>query len=406
MKPGKLLRNSFSSLKKNKTRSLLTALGIIIGVASVIVMVGIGKGAQQQIETEIARMGTNMLIVFPGSSSRGGVRFGAGSANRFTLDDVEKIAEESKYIEAISPVVFAGAQVIGGGNNWNTSINGVGTDYLKIRSWDLASGDFFDEKDVRFRRKVAVVGKTVVNELFGEDANPIGERIRINNQPFVIIGILKEKGQDAHGRDQDDVILAPATTVLYRLRGGRYINIINVSAKSAQYIDSAKAEMTAIMRKQHRLSYGEEDDFTIRTQTEITEMASQTSKTMTLLLAAIAAVSLIVGGIGIMNIMLVSVTERTREIGIRMALGAREKDILLQFLTEAIVLSLIGGLIGIIVSFALIFGIDKFTTLPAIVNPPIIFLSLCFACMVGIFFGYYPAHKASKLNPIDALRYE
>lgn len=405
MRIHKFLKDAIKSIRKNKSRSLLTALGIIIGVAAVIVMVGVGQGAQQDIKQSIESLGTNMLMVFPHSSHRGGVHQGSGSRNRFTLDDVETIDEEAKHIEYISSVVMTGGQVIGAGANWNTSIYGVDVDYLKIRSWEIAKGENFDDKAVRARKKVAILGQTVATELFG-DTDPLGQKIRIKSIPFTVIGVLAEKGQDARGRDQDDVVIAPSTSVLYRLKGGTYIDMMNVSATSEATIDSAKAEITAIMRKQHRLSPGEEDDFGVRSLTEITEMASSTAKTMTLLLAAIACVSLIVGGIGIMNIMLVSVTERTREIGIRMALGARKKDILLQFLLESIVLSLIGGAIGILLAVGIIALLSKFAAFSAVVSPSIVFLSVAFSASVGMFFGYYPARKASKLNPIDALRYE
>lgn len=405
MKWMNLLKVALKSLLKNKTRSLLTSLGIIIGVASVIIMVSIGEGAQASIEDQISSLGTNLLIVFPGASQAHGVSRGAGSENRLTLDDADKIAEEAKYIEAVSPVVSTGAQVIGGGNNWNTSISGVSVDYLKIRDWELESGEFFTEKDVRSRRKVAVLGMTVAEELF-PDQDPIGEKIRIRNIPFTVIGVLSEKGQNIMGMDEDDVILAPSTTVLYRLKGGRYINMMFVSAVSVEHMDAAEEEINYLLRKAHRIESGEEDDFIVRNQIDIIDMATSTSKTMTLLLGAIACVSLIVGGIGIMNIMLVSVTERTREIGIRLALGARGSDVLFQFLTEAIVLSLTGGIIGVMISFLFAFMLSNFMGLSTIINPLIVFLAFGFAAIVGVFFGFYPARKASNLNPIDALRYE
>ena len=405
MRINKFLKDAIKSIRKNKSRSLLTALGIIIGVAAVIVMVGVGQGAQQDIKQSIESLGQNMLMVFPASGQRGGISQGAGSVNRFTFDDVEELTENTKYIEYVSAMVRSGGQVIGGGNNWNTSIEGVDVDYLKIRSREIEKGEFFDAKAIRSRKKVAVIGKTVAEELFG-DTDPIGQKIRIRSIPFTVIGLLAEKGQDARGLDEDDLIIAPSTSVLYRLKGGKYIDMIYASAKSAEVMDSAKAEITALMREQHRLDPSEEDDFRVLTLSEITEMASSTAKTMTLLLAAIACVSLIVGGIGIMNIMLVSVTERTREIGIRMALGARKKDILLQFLLESIVLSLIGGAIGILLAVGIIALLSKFASFSAVVSPSIVFLSVAFSASVGMFFGYYPARKASKLNPIDALRYE
>jgi putative ABC transport system permease protein len=386
-------------------RSLLTSLGIVIGVCSVIVMVAIGQGSQQRITNEIASLGTNLLMVRPGTSQFGGISRGAGSENRLTLDDAAKIAEEGQYIDAVSPMVRAAVQVIGGGNNWNTSIEGVSVEYFKIREWKLISGVFFEEKDIHAKKKVAVLGKTVADELFPEH-DPIGEKIRIQNTPFTVIGVLAEKGQSSFGRDADDVILAPATTVLYRLKGGQYIDMIYVSAVSTELMDAAEEEITQILRTTHRIKPGEEDDFTIRNQTEIIEMASSTFETLTLLLGAIAAVSLLVGGIGIMNIMLVSVTERTREIGIRLSVGARSSDILIQFLIEAIVLSLSGGFIGIILAFGVTFLLSTFAGMTTVINPVTILIASAFSAAVGIFFGFYPARKASNLNPIDALRYE
>jgi putative ABC transport system permease protein len=401
----KLLKASFKSIMKNRMRSLLTSLGIIIGVSAVIVMVGIGSGSQKRIEQEIQSLGTNMIIVFPSFSRRGGVSRGAGSWNRLTLEDVEAIREQATLIAHVSAVVWSSGQVIGNGNNWSTSIQGVDPDYLSIRAWNLASGTFFTNREIRARKKVVVLGKTVVDNLFGE-MDPIGQRIRIRNTPFTVIGVLSEKGQDARGQDQDDVILAPSTTVLYRLKGERYINMIQASAVSLETIDQAQQELTNILRRQHKIEYGQEDDFNVRNQAEITEMASQTSKIMTMLLGAVAAVSLIVGGIGIMNIMLVSVTERTREIGIRMSVGARGSDILIQFLIEAVVLSLSGGIIGILLSAGIALILNQWTEVYTVINPGIVVLAFTFSGAVGVFFGFYPARKAAGLNPIDALRYE
>jgi putative ABC transport system permease protein len=400
-----LLKASFNSILKNRMRSLLTSLGIIIGVSAVIVMVGIGSGSQKRIEQEIASLGNNMIIVFPSFSQRGGVSRGAGSFNRLTMNDVKAIREEATLIKYISAVVMAGGQVIGNGNNWNTSIQGVDPEYLDIRMWKLSSGEFFTDKDVRTLRKVAVLGKTVVENIFG-DMDPIGQRIRIRNTPFRVIGVLEEKGQDARGQDQDDIIFAPSTTVMYRLKGDRYINMINASATSLETIEKAQNEITTILRREHKIDYGQENDFMVANQTAITEMASETSRIMTMLLGAVAAVSLVVGGIGIMNIMLVSVTERTREIGIRMSVGARGSDILTQFLLEAVVLSLSGGIIGILLSIGIALILNNWTDVYTLIEPMIVMLSFTFSGAVGVFFGFYPARKAAGLNPIDALRYE
>jgi putative ABC transport system permease protein len=390
---------------RNRLRSLLTSLGIIIGVAAVIVMVAVGEGSQAKIEADIRALGTNLIIVFPGSASSGGARMGAGSFNRFTPTDVENIQRDAVLIDQVSPVVRAGGQVIAGNNNWSTGLYGVSVDYFDIRSWKLESGEFFDSKDIAGKRKVAVLGKTVANELF-DDLDPVGQTIRVRNIPFTVIGVLKSKGQSGMGQDQDDVILAPWTTVLYRLKGGQYVDMINASAASTTRVNAAISELRAALRRSHRLQEGEADDFTIRSQAEITEAMTSTSKTMTLLLGSIAAVSLVVGGIGIMNIMLVSVTERTREIGIRLSVGARQSDILVQFLTEALVLSISGGIIGILLSAGVVAGIDRWTDLKPIITPEIVALSFLFSAAVGIFFGFYPARKAAALDPIEALRHE
>ena len=400
-----LIKVALKSMLKNRMRTLLTSLGIIIGVSAVIIMVGVGSGSQHQIETEIQSLGTNMIMVMPAFSRMGNVNRGAGSFNRLKMDDAEAVREKSTLLSAVSAVVFANGQIVGNGNNWNTQIQGVDPEFQQIRMWELTSGAFFDEHDVRARKKVAVIGKTVVENLFG-DLDPIGEKIRIRNTPFTIIGVLKEKGQDARGSDQDDIVLAPSTTVLYRLRGGDNINMIQVSANSIQNIEAAQTEIQTILREEHKIADESEDDFFLRNQAEITEAASETSRIMTMLLGAVAAVSLIVGGIGIMNIMLVSVPERTREIGIRMSVGARESDIMIQFLLESVVLSMSGGIIGILLSAGTSIILNQFTNIYTVIEPTIVILSFTFSGAVGIFFGFYPARKASALNPIEALRYE
>jgi len=401
----RLLRASSRSILRNRMRSLLTSLGIIIGVGAVIVMVAIGEGSQAQIEANISSLGTNLILVIPGSSNAGGVRMGSGSFNRFTFDDVDALRRDATLLDGVSSVVRSGGQIIGGAGNWFTSVFGVDPEYFRIRSWEVSSGDFFTDKDVTARRKVALLGKTVADQLF-PNQDPVGQSIRIRNIPFIVIGVLKAKGQTGMGQDQDDVILAPSTSVLYRLKGDRHIDMINASAVSSDKVDAAIAEIRTILRKSHNLTEGQDDDFTVRSQAEIMQAATETTKTMTLLLGSIAAVSLLVGGIGIMNIMLVSVTERTREIGIRLSVGARESDVLIQFLTEAVVLSVSGGIIGITLSAAVVAGLNKWTTLQPIITPETVVVSFLFSAIVGIFFGFYPARKAAALDPIDALRHE
>ncbi len=400
-----LLKVALRSIVRNRMRSLLTSLGIIIGVCAVIVMVAIGEGSQARIEREIASLGTNVLIVFPSASRMGGVSQGAGSFNQLTLDDVEDLEKDGTLLAAVSPVVRSGGQIIGGGSNWSTQIYGVDTEYPQIRAWEIESGNFFTERDIVSNAKVAVLGKTVADELFpGQD--PVGEKIQIRNTPFKVVGVLYEKGQNPMGRDEDDIVLAPATTVLNRLKGGRYIDMINISAVSTEQMTAAEEQVKAILRNAHNIEVGEDDDFRVRSQAEITEMATETSRILTVLLGSIAAVSLVVGGIGIMNIMLVSVTERTREIGIRLSIGARPNDILTQFLAESLVLSIIGGIIGIVVAIGISLLLANFTGLTIVVNPAIVLLAFSVSAAVGIFFGFYPARKAAALNPIDALRYE
>src|ERR1035437_3675095 len=405
MKLKKLITAAIKSILKSRMRSLLTALGIIIGVAAVIVMVSIGEGAQQQVETQIASLGSNLIIIYPGASNSGGVNRGAGTSNRFTMEDIDKITNEAVYVKSLSPVVRSGGQVIGGIGNWNTSILGVSPDYLDIRSWILASGEFFTSKDIVSRSKVCVLGSEVKKNLFPDD-DPVGALIRIRNVPFKVIGVLQEKGQSAMGVSNDDLILAPSSTVLDRLSGGRNINFIQASATSLALMPEAQAELTRIMRESHNIHTGEDNDFTIMNQADLADAATATTKVLTLLLGSVAGVSLIVGGIGIMNIMLVSVTERTREIGIRLSIGAKAADILVQFLTDAIILSFAAGFIGIFLAFGVSYILNNFTSQPAVIQPVIIFISFAFSGAVGVFFGFYPARKAANLNPIDALRYE
>jgi putative ABC transport system permease protein len=405
MKWQKLIKVAFQSILKNRMRSLLTMLGIIIGVGSVIALVSLGEGSQVDIKKQVSSLGTNLIIIHPGSSFAEGVRGASGSQATLTVDDIAVLREKAHDIKYVSPDIRISDQVIAGKKNWNTSIDGVSVDYLTIRNYTLASGSFFTQKDVKAKAKVAVLGKTVVDELFpGQD--PVGTRIRIRNVPFTVIGVLNGKGQSGMGMDQDDLIFIPDSTALYRLSDGKTIRAILVSAVSEDKIKDAEEEATRILRQAHKIKEGEDDDFHVRNQTEIISMASKVTGALTVLLSAIAGVSLLVGGIGIMNIMLVSVTERTREIGIRMAIGARGSDILIQFLIEAVILSLIGGIIGIFFGVGIAYVIGMATGASVVIKPSIIVMSVGFTGCVGVFFGFYPARKASLLNPIDALRYE
>lgn len=400
-----LLKIALKALLKNKLRSLLTMLGIIIGVGSVIVMIAIGQGTQKQIQDQIGGMGVNLLTVFPGSFRQGGVSMGGGSLSRLTLEDVERLKRDSTFLAGVSPMNRLNAQVIGGVGNWNTQVMGVSPDYFTIRDWSVQEGSEFNQADIRSQSKVCIIGQTVATNLFGNDS-PVGQQIRIRNVPFKIIGLLTAKGQNAFGSDQDDIILTPYTTFLYRLSFNRYIQQILCSSVSTEAMVSAQEEITTLLRETHKIQPGAEDDFTVRNQAEVIITVNQTTGFLTSFLASIAGISLLVGGIGIMNIMLVSVTERTREIGIRMAIGAKEKDILLQFLVEAIVLSILGGLIGILSGVGITFIIKLIIGWAAQLSVFSIILSFVFSVLVGVFFGYYPARKAASLNPIDALRYE
>jgi len=405
MKWKSLIKVALKSIMKNRMRSFLTMLGIIIGVASVIALISVGRGTQADISGKIQSMGTNLLMVMPGASGFGGVSRGAGSWHTLTLADAEKIEKEATLVTQVSPVVRESAQVIAGRNNWFTSVQGVAQNYAIIRNWPIDRGVFFTDRDVKALAKVAVLGATVADTLFpGQD--PIGARIRVGNVPFTVIGVLGKKGQNMMGSDQDDVILAPSTTVLFRLGDGKWINSITVSAASEQQTDAARSEIESILRRAHRLSGSEDNDFSIRTQTELNEMATSVTKMMTMLLSAVAGVSLLVGGIGIMNIMLVSVTERTREIGIRLAIGAREADVLVQFLIEAAIISLMGGLLGILLGLVTAGVIGRAISASIVIDPVTIAVSFFFSGIIGVFFGFYPAKKAAALNPIEALHYE
>jgi putative ABC transport system permease protein len=401
-----VLKVASRSLGRNKLRSFLTMLGIIIGVAAVIAMLAIGQGARYTVESQIASLGTNMLIVFPFASSQGGVRFEAGTSIRLTEDDAAAIQDQCPAAQYISPFVRSSEQVVAGDVNWRTQIQGVLAEYLTIRDWPLESGNVFTDSDVRAATKVCILGQTVVKNLFGDNADPVGQTIRIRRQPFKVIGVLIGKGQSATGQDQDDFIIAPFSTVQKKILGITWVNTIYVSAVSQAAIYDAQNQITDLLRSRHRLLPWEDNDFTVRNQTDIASTAESTSKTLTVLLAAIASVSLIVGGIGIMNIMLVSVTERTREIGIRMSIGARSRDILFQFLIEATVLSLFGGLLGVGLGVGSSYIISSTAGWPVLVSGFSVGLSSFFAAAIGVFFGFYPARKASLLNPIDALRYE
>jgi putative ABC transport system permease protein len=399
-----LLKLAWQSILKNKMRTLLTMLGIVIGVGAVIIMVAVGQGAQSQIEAQINSLGTNLLIVVPGGTQTGGVSQGAGAFSRLTVDDATKLKQEGTLLAGVSPVVQTRTVVIGPEGNWRTSINGVSADFFMIRDWTIASGDAFTEADVRSGRKIAVIGATVARNLF-PGTDPVGSSIQIGRQPFQVTGVLQAKGQNATGNDQDDVILMPYTTAQTRLSGNVRIGQILASTTSPTDIMPAQAEVTAIMHESHRLG-DNADDFTVRNQTEIAKAATSTTSVMSGLLAAIASVSLVVGGIGIMNIMLVSVTERTREIGIRMAIGARGSDVLTQFLVESVVMSILGGIVGLLVGYGGSMLLGRLTGWSTVVPLSAVFIAVGFSAGVGVFFGYYPARKAAALNPIQALRYE
>ena len=405
MKVKNLIMVAGVSILKNKLRTLLTMLGIIIGVGAVIVMVAIGAGAQGQIESQIQNLGTNMLVVTSESTAQGGVSLGAQSVARLTVEDAEAITAQSFLLAAVSPVIQTFTQIVGGTGNWRTSMLGVDYDYQIIRDWEVIQGAFFDAEDVRSIRREVVLGYTVAENLF-PNGDAVGQQLRLRDVPVTVIGVLEPKGQTAEGSDQDDVILAPYTTVQNRMAGRQFVSQILASTYSPEDVPAAQLEIQQILRDTHGLGGNEPDDFAVRDQSELAEAAQGTTKIMTLLLAAIASISLLVGGIGIMNIMLVSVTERTREIGLRLALGAHDSDVLVQFLVESVVMSLVGGLTGVAIGYAGSRAIAIATGWSTIVSVPTVLLALGFAGAVGIFFGLYPARRAAALDPIEALRYE
>jgi putative ABC transport system permease protein len=404
------IRIALRALRVNRMRSALTMLGIIIGVAAVIAMVGVGAGATARIQQQIQSIGSNLIMVMPGSISTNGVRLGSGAMASLTQDDAKAIAAECPSVALTAPTVRGGVQVVYGNNNWATNAQGVTPDYMTIRDYTMLSGQFFTTQDVDAAAKVAVLGETVAENLFG-DSDPTGQVVIIKNVPFTVAGVLTPKGQSPTGQDQDDVILLPISTAMQKVLGANRANAqavgsLTVQAISPQAMDQAIAEMEALLRERHRILPGLEDDFTIRNLTEVFQAQETSAQVMSILLGAIASVSLIVGGIGIMNIMLVSVTERTREIGLRQAVGAKTGDILLQFLVEAVTLSLLGGIVGIAVGLTASVLISHFAKWSTAVSPLSILLAFLFSALVGVFFGYYPARKAAYMDPIEALRYE
>jgi len=401
-----LIRIAFKALQRNKLRAFLTMLGIIIGVAAVIAMVAIGQGSKQSIHDQLSSMGSNMITVLPSSNLTGGVRIAGSSFQTLTEKDIVALKREAQYITEISPSLTAKGQAINGALNWPTSMQGVSPDYLDIRMLTLKDGIAFTQQDVLTSAKVCLIGQTVIDNLFPNGENPIGKVIRFNKIPFQVIGILNPKGQNAFGQDQDDILIAPYTTIQKRILATIYYQNIYASAASEAVTDAATTEMTSILRASHRLRDNEDNDFTVRTQAELINTLSSTSGLLTVLLTVIAGISLVIGGIGIMNIMYVSVTERTREIGLRMAIGARGKDIMLQFLMEAILISITGGIIGVILGIVSSNVVTLTLSWPTIVSESSVLLSFIVCAVTGIFFGYYPAQKASRLDPIEALRYE
>ena len=401
-----LFKIALRALANNKLRAFLTMLGIIIGVASVIAMLAIGQGSKKSIQQQISEMGSNMIMIHPGAEMRGGVRQDPSAMQTLKLDNYEKLSEECTYLSGIGPNVSSSGQLVAGSNNYPSSVSGVSIDYLNIRQLSVEQGEMFTENDIRTAAKVCVIGKTIVDNLFPDGSDPIGKVIRCNQIPMRVVGVLKSKGYNSMGQDQDDVVLAPYSTVMKRLLAQTYLGGIFASALTEDMTEEAVEEITSILRREHKLKATDNDDFTIRTQQELSSMLNTTTDLMTTLLACIAGISLVVGGIGIMNIMYVSVTERTREIGLRMSVGARGVDILSQFLIEAILISITGGLIGVIIGCGASFMIKAIAHWPVFIQPWSVLLSFAVCTVTGVFFGWYPAKKAADLDPIDAIRYE
>lgn len=401
-----LLKIALKALSNNKLRCFLTMLGIIIGVASVITMLAIGQGSKNSIRAQISEMGSNMIMIHPGNMQRGGVRQSADDTQTLEVADYEAIRDKARYVTAISPSVNSGGQFINGNNNYPSTVYGITPDYLDIRKVSIADGEMFTEQDIKSAAKVCLLGQTVIDNLFPDGSNPIGRIVRFNKIPMKVVGTLTPKGTNSMGMDQDDVVLAPYTTVMKRILATDHLQGLFASAIDEEYTDQAIDEITEILREQHKLKEGADDDFDIRSQKELSEMLSSTSDMLTVLLACIAGISLLVGGIGIMNIMYVSVTERTREIGLRMSLGARGIDILSQFLIEAVIISVTGGIIGVILGILASWSVNIIMHWPVSVQVYSMVLSFVVCTVTGVFFGWYPAKKAASLDPIEALRYE
>jgi putative ABC transport system permease protein len=399
------IRIALRALKRNKLRTALTMLGMIIGVAAVIAMVSIGNGAKSQVEAQIASLGENVILIFSGSTSSSGVRSGWGGSGTLKIEDAEAIQREIAGVSAVSPEIRSSEQVAAGNQNWRPSLLGESPDYFDIRKWPFVEGSTFSDQDVRSSNKVCVIGQTTARQLFGNQS-PLGEIIRVKGVPFTIVGLLAPKGMSVMGSDQDDVIVMPYTSAMKRVLGQTMLRAINVQADNAKDLPAVQQQIISLLRQRHRIGAGREDDFTVRSQEEIAAAATQTTTTLTLLVGAIAGVSLIVGGIGIMNIMLVSVTERTREIGIRMSVGAHGRDIMRQFLIEALTLSCLGGMLGIALGMGTSEIVSKAAGWPTQVDPNAVGLAFVISAAFGIFFGYYPTRKAAALDPIEALRYE